>query len=84
MKKFKMKSSSIFSMLPWFWLAGLACLVLRAKSFLGFWPSPAHPDPKLLPFELHHMLLSLGFYLVVGLFPIAVAVYIFNRTFFAR
>ncbi len=29
-------------------------LAIRARYYLGYWPQPSQPDPKLLPFELHH------------------------------
>lgn len=84
MTKLNVKSSCVFSALPWLWLGGLVGLALRSRYFLGYWPSPSHPDPKLLPFELHYTMLILGFYLVVWLLPVSLAIYIVSRIVFER
>jgi len=47
-----------------------AVLVLRARLFLGYWPYSAHPDPKQLPFVLHHVILWFGFYVVAWGVPV--------------
>jgi hypothetical protein len=47
-----------FSPLAWFvafWL-----FVLRARAVLGFWPTPYHPDPKDLGFDLHYLAVVIG------------------------
>lgn len=84
MTKSHSRTSFVFSILPWLWITGLIALALRARIFLGHWPTPAHPDPKSLPFELHYMTLWFGFYLVAWLLPILVAFYLLNAAFFKR
>lgn len=51
------KISIALGFLPMAWVGGVLLLAIRSRSYLGFWPRPARPDPKLLPFELHHMIL---------------------------
>ena len=43
----------LISALPYIWVVGIIWLTIRAKVFLGYWPSPNHPDPKFLPFDVH-------------------------------
>lgn len=38
---------------PLAWLILLYGYFLRARLALGFWPSPGHPDPKTLEFDIH-------------------------------
>lgn len=45
------------SIIPYVWCIGIIALAERARQYLGYWPRPSHPDPKHLPFELHHTLL---------------------------
>lgn len=54
----------ILGLLPIAWTGGVVALAIRARLFLGYWPKPAQPDPKLLPFELHHAVL---WYIFFGL-----------------
>ena len=81
MTETKTRAGSIFSLLPWLWIAGLAALVVRARIFLGYWPRPSEPDPKLLPFELHHISLWIGFHLLLWLPLLAMAAYMINAIF---
>lgn len=74
----------LMSLLPWFWVSGLVVFALRARVLLGHWPSPAQPDPKSLPFEIHHAVLWIGFYLVSALLPFAVFVFILNEFILKR
>jgi hypothetical protein len=32
-------------------MLGAATVAVRARAFLGYWPTPNHPDPKVLPSE---------------------------------
>lgn len=52
------------SFIPYIFLFGVVSLATRAYLYLGYWPKPSHPDPKLLPFEEHHSLL----WSILGLF----------------
>ena len=52
------------SFLPLGALAAFYGFVLRARIALGTWPSPYHPDPKDLPFDLHAMTVWLGTFLL--------------------
>jgi hypothetical protein len=84
MKKAVQVAAVVYAAFPWVWIGGLLCLAVRARFFLGYWPSPAHPDPKQLPFELHHMALWLLLFVVVVLLPtglgvLAIAVGILKR-----
>ncbi|MBF0208601.1 MAG: hypothetical protein HQK53_17135 [Oligoflexia bacterium] len=44
-------------LLPMVCVGGVLLFTIRSRSYLGFWPHPSQPDPKLLPFELQHMIL---------------------------
>jgi hypothetical protein len=68
----------VFAALPFAWLAGLLALVIRARLFLGYWPRTSRPDPKSLEFELHHMSLWFGLFLLVLVFGGAVLFYAAN------
>jgi hypothetical protein len=44
--------------LPILWALGVFTFAVRARSYLGYWPTPNHPDPQFLPFDLHTQILS--------------------------
>jgi hypothetical protein len=48
----------LISALPYIWVVSIFWLAIRAKDYLGYWPSPSHPDPKFLPFDMHQELLA--------------------------
>ena len=50
----------VVSIFPLIWVANLMIFAIRAKYYLGHWPKPYHPDPKVLPFVIHAGLLWLG------------------------
>jgi hypothetical protein len=52
---------------PLFVMVAFFAYVIRARLYLGHWPSYNHPDPKQLGWWIQHSLLQLGF---VG-FPFA-------------
>ena len=45
----------LFGLLPTGAIALFYAFVVRAYLVLGYWPSPYHPDPKDLAFDLHHL-----------------------------
>lgn len=51
-------AASVVGTLPYIWVAGIMLLAIRAKAYLGYWPSPNHPDPQFVPFDLHQELLA--------------------------
>ncbi len=69
-------------LLPVAWVGGVVALAIRARLFLGYWPKPAHPDPKLLPFELHHAVLWCIFFGLLSSLIIVPALYLTNRFVF--
>jgi len=50
--------------LPIFWAIGIILFAIRARIYLGFWPTPNHPDPKVLPFDFHDSILFFTTYAV--------------------
>ena len=72
------KSSRIASFLPLLWVIAVFVFYLRARNFLGFWPVPASPDPKVLPFAFHHWIL------MVALFPIAWTIFLLPISWLVR
>ena len=45
---------------PLVWVAWFYLYVVRQRLLLGFWPTPAHPDPKEAGYCIHHLSLYLG------------------------
>ncbi len=43
-----------YSLIPAIGLIIFWSFLIRARNYLGNWPYPYHPDPKSLPFDLHH------------------------------
>lgn len=72
------KFSRVASLLPLLWIVGVFALYLRARMHLGFWPMPAFPDPKTLPFEFHHWIL------MVAVFPMAGTIFILPISWLLR
>jgi hypothetical protein len=68
----------IASYLPVVWVVGVFAFYLRARAHLGFWPTPAFPDPKSLPFEFHHWIL------MIAVFPIAWTVFLLPISWLMR
>jgi hypothetical protein len=52
------------SLLPYVWVAGIVWLAIRAREYLGYWPTPSHPDPQFIPFDHHQELLWQIFWLL--------------------
>jgi len=66
--------SRLGSVLPFVWFLGVLSFYLRAKVYLGYWPKPSFPDPKLLPFEFHHWIFMMAvfpLFLTIVVLPIA-------------
>ncbi len=59
---------------PLLWGAGVLVYAFLARRHLGYWPSPNHPDPKLLPFEDFHSILFLIGYAAIAS-PLLVGLY---------
>lgn len=68
----------VFGAFPFAWLGGVATLAIRARFFLGYWPKPSRPDPKLLPFEAHHGILWIGLCLLPMVFSAGLTVYVMD------
>lgn len=56
--------------IPLIWCAGIVLFAARARMALGYWPSPSHPDPKLLGFANHYGLLEIGMFASVAALPL--------------
>lgn len=63
-REFATLSRKILCAAPFLWLVGVLALYFRARLYLGVWPTYANPDPKLLPFEFHHLALQYGLFLL--------------------
>ena len=74
--------SVTLGLLPVAWVGGVVALAIRARLFLGYWPQPAHPDPKLLPFELHHAILWYIFFGLLSSVIIVPTLWVINRFVF--
>src|SRR3990167_2605525 len=70
----------VVSLIPYIWILGIVSLAIRARLYLGYWPLPAHPDPKHLPFEFHHAILWDIFWGVKWSIIIVPALYLASRT----
>jgi hypothetical protein len=44
----------LLALVPAGWMAVFGSFVLRARLALGHWPTPYHPDPKDLGFDVHY------------------------------
>jgi hypothetical protein len=53
------------ALIPLIWFLGVFTFAVRATFQLGYWPTPSHPDPKALSFNLHYVVIFLWGYLVV-------------------
>lgn len=71
-------SSRIASFLPLLWVIAVFVFYLRARMFLGYWPVPTSPDPKVLPFEFHHWAL------MAAVFPIAWTIFLLPISWLIR
>lgn len=69
----------VISIIPHIWVLGIMGLAVRAWLYLGHWPRPSHPDPKHLPFELHHAALWQVFEFVKWSIVIMPAIYLITR-----
>ncbi|MEW6058366.1 MAG: hypothetical protein AB1540_17325 [Bdellovibrionota bacterium] len=70
------KISRIGSFLPLLWLIGVFTFYIRARLFLGRWPTYSRPDPKRLPFEFQHGIFVLTVFPVLWSLFILPAVWI--------
>ena len=74
----------VISWLPYVWVMGVVSLAARARAYLGYWPSPSHPDPKSLPFEFHYEALWGLFDCLKWSILFAFAYYFLNRLILKR
>lgn len=67
MLRTKFESSGLLAIAsaPLVWAVALLTYVVRARSYLGYWPTPYNPDPKVLPFHSHHSAILIGTYIVL-------------------
>ncbi len=68
----------VASLLPLLWIVVVFSFYVRARMHLGFWPVPAFPDPKSLPFEFHHWIL------MIAVFPIAGTIFLLPISWLMR
>lgn len=68
----------VTSYIPLLWVVGVFVFYIRARVYLGFWPTPAFPDPKSLPFEFHHWTL------MIAVFPIALTAFLLPVSWLVR
>ena len=57
---FAERAWGLLGLLPTGTIALFYAFVVRAYLALGYWPSPYHPDPKDLAFDLHHLVVSVS------------------------
>lgn len=72
------KISRVGSFLPLLWLVGVFTFYIRARLFLGRWPTYSQPDPKWLPFEFQHGIFMLAVFPVLWSLFILPVVWIFR------
>ena len=79
-----LKISFGICLLPLVWVAGILLLTVRARVYLGYWPRPSHPDPKLLPFDLHHASLWGVFVVLKWSLVVLPVLYLTNKYFLKK
>jgi len=72
---------AFMGLLPIAWVAGILTFAIRARVYLGYWPTPSHPDPKVLPFDLHHAVLWFSFFGLLYSLIIILSLYLLNHFF---
>ena len=71
----------VVGVIPLVWVLGLLSLVIRARVFLGQWPTPHTPDPKNLPFTWHHDIVFNTLYAVLIGLPLFLSLFwIFRKS----
>ncbi len=50
----------IYTLFPVLFLILFLSYILRARLYLGYWPTPYHPDPKSMNFYFHHWALFIS------------------------
>lgn len=73
-KKMKNMVLLAFAGVPLCWSLALLTFVLRSRNYLGYWPTPYNPDPKVLPFPVHYSLVFVGIHFVLGTLPTLVGI----------
>ena len=68
----------VVGVLPLFWFVGVFLFYIRARTYLGFWPNSHIPDPKSLPFELHHWIF------MILVFPVLLSILIVPVLWFIK
>ena len=76
-------SAFVISALPFVWSVGIVWFAIRAREYLGYWPYPAHPDPKSLPetFDFHSDLLILLFFCLGPSLLIMIMFYVVGKAY---